>query len=308
MSASKPAKQPPNPAPEIMLHDCLSRFSIPTLGLRAVHLNMCQSLQQAVAQHQYPEVIASWLGEVLAANVLLAHIVKIKGRVVLHIKNQDSPIQLLSSKSTHQLEVSGLVQWQASATPDELAAAALQGQLVISIMQHHTPQPYQSIVELNGQRIHHCLQHYFTQSEQLPTRLFIEVTHGSNGEGLQVQALLLQTLPGNSSAREQPSAADIQHNLDELPEEQICTALRQQQSGYRILRQLWPDQDIRHHRDQSIQFKCQCNRKRMSHALLTMGKTQCHKLLQQHPNIQVTCEFCGQAQSFNQHDIDKLWQ
>lgn len=306
--ASKP-KKPTRPHPkalEIQLSDCQSRFLLPALNLRAVRINLQHSLQSIIQQHQYPAPIAHWLGEALVANTLLTSIIKFSGKIVLHIKNKQGPIHLLSTKCNHQQHLSGVVQWDHSADEQALAAATLQGELVISIMQQAATQPYQSIVALAGNSISHSLEHYFMQSEQLATRIVVcNSPYGAQG-------FLLQAMPAATPSSSEHSALEQErlrhHALDQLDTARILKALEGNLSGYQILRELWPTEDIIHQADAAIAFKCQCDRQRMQSALINLGKAECEHILSQHQVIDIKCEFCGIKQQFSKDDIAKLWQ
>ena len=289
-----------NPALQVQLSDCLSRFSLPQLHLRAVRVNLHQCFAEIATQQAYPEVIRNWLGEALIANAMLASIIKISGRVILQINNKTDPIHLLATNCNHKQQMSGLVKWQQQASNSSLATASLQGQLVITIIQDNLPNPYQSIVELAGNSITHSIEHYFAQSEQLPSRLFFAVDAAHNSQGL-----LLQYLPTAAQHSDEQQVAT--QALAALDANFVQQQLQGNTPAYNILRTIWPQQDNVHHNDLPLSFKCQCTRLRMQKALLTMGKAECEKLLNQHQVITVNCDFCGAQQEFNRQQVEQLW-
>jgi molecular chaperone Hsp33 len=289
-----------NPS-DMTAKDISSRFLIEELNLRAVRLNLHQSFLQIIQQHSYPAVIATWLGEALVADTLATGLLKFDGQVVMHIQNKNSPLRLLSCKCNHLQQISGLVQWDSNATDEELAAAALQGELIISIMQHKM-QPYQSITTLNGHSITQTISDYFDQSEQLPSKIYFSQSDEENLEGL-----LLQHLPTSSDSTHKADSEQTRKLFDQLDEKLIINLLNTQPTGAEVITELFPQQDILHQKDDKISFKCSCDRKRMANALINMGNDECDKLLSTNKFISITCEFCGKEENFDEQQVNSLW-
>ncbi len=169
------------------------------------------------------------------------------------------------------------------------------GRIVITI----TPgagERYQGIVDLKGESLSQALETYFGQSEQLPT--FISLFSSEN----TISGLFLQVLPGSYAT--DPGIAwqeltSVSHTLkgDEmlnLPNE-------------KILKRLFPEEDIRLFDSEPINFICQCNRERMEAAILTLGKQEALEEVAKNKVLTVTCEFCNRHLDFDAVDIEKIF-
>lgn len=281
--------------------DISSRYIIQELNLRVIHLKLHRSFLQIIEQHAYPKVISKWLGEALICNTLATNLLKFDGRVVMNIKNNNSPLKLLSCKCNNLQEISGLVQWDNTATEKQLAAATLSGELIISIIQQQK-EPYQSITSINGKSITETLTDYFNQSEQLPTKIFFTEKNSAN-----LQGLLLQHIPSSNnstSASDSQQSAEFLKNIDH---KMIAALLKTQSDSLTILNKIFPQQSILHLEDVTVTFKCSCNRQRMATALVNIGKQECDSILSQHQIISVECEFCGKDQTFDKQQVEQLW-
>ena len=79
-----------------------------------------------------------------------------------------------------------MAQWRAARDDEPLLGA---GRLAVNVDTGEHGQQFQGIVPLVGPELRNCLEAYFTQSEQLPTRLYLL------GDDARVAGLLLQALP-----------------------------------------------------------------------------------------------------------------
>jgi len=88
------------------------------------------------------------------------------------------------------------------------------GRVALTVAHAETGQMYQSIVPVSGLTVAECFEHYFDQSEQLPTHLWLAANEQGAG------ALLLQKLPkadakdSDGWARVEQLAASVR--VDEL--------------------------------------------------------------------------------------------
>ena len=284
-------------------NDISSRFLLPVLNLRAIHLKLHNSFLEIINQHAYPKVISSLLGEALVCNTLATNLIKFNGRVVMNIQNKNSPLKLLSCICNDQQEISGLVQWNSYETETQLTDSTLSGNLVITIIQQEK-EPYQSITSLDGNSITETICHYFNQSEQLPSKVFF-----TQSDPKHLQGLLLQYVPENVNSKQQNEnkSAQCSNLLKSLDCKTIQELLKTKHDSSELLANIFPNQTISHQKDMQVKFKCSCNRKRMINALVNMGQKECQSILNQYQVITVKCEFCGIDQNFDQQQVDSIW-
>src|SRR5699024_1639122 len=176
--------------------DNLHRFLFEHQDIRGEIVQLDATCRDAVAGHEYPEHIRQLLGELLAACALLTATIKFDATLGMEIRG-DGPLTLLMAESNpglhrHAQKLRGVARYDAETIADHDDASLREltgaGRIVITI----TPKQgrrYQGIVPLECSSIAGCVEAYFTQSEQLPTHLWL----AANDSG--AAGLLLQQLP-----------------------------------------------------------------------------------------------------------------
>jgi molecular chaperone Hsp33 len=164
---------------------------------------------------------------------------------------------------------------------------------------------------LNSDNIAGCLQGYFENSEQLPTRLWLHADEKG------VSGLLLQRLSEDTSTRrgagEAALAAEEEVNLDDawdrvqLLAETLKLEELQTLTDRQILRRLFAEDDVRMFEPTPVFFRCRCSRERVSGMLKGLGAVEIRSLLEERGNVEVRCDFCNRAYTFDAVDIEQLF-
>src|SRR5690606_21533635 len=125
-------------------------------------------------------------------------------------------------------------------------------------------QRYQGIVALDGDSLAQCLESYFAQSEQLPTRLWLAADDQRAG------GLFLQELPSRADAAER--ARQWQH-LEALAGTVSETELLGL-DGDTLLYRLFHQEPLRLLRRDALAFRCSCSRARTESMLVSLGRDE----------------------------------
>jgi molecular chaperone Hsp33 len=295
--------------------DCLHRFDFEHLPIRGLLIHLDTSWRALLEHRDYPAVIRDTLGEAVAASLLLAATVKFDGQLTLQMKG-DGPMHLLLAQCTAGLGVRALARYAEDAR--DLNAAIPQlvgaGNLTVTIESEDLKQRYQGIVPMVGERIARCLETYFDQSEQLPTRLWLYADeHG-------VAGMLLQRLPTPELLAEATSIpADIevlkkqQLHLDDAWQrvQMIADTLAPNElrelADRDILRRLFNEDDLRLFDSAPVFFKCRCSRERVSGMLHSLGEAEVQSVLAEQGHVEVHCDFCNRAYRFDAIDVAQLF-
>jgi molecular chaperone Hsp33 len=173
----------------------VQNFVFEDLNIRGSLVRLEETWQQVVAQHHYPEALQILLGEGTAATVLLATGLKGHPRISLQLQG-DGPVKLLLIQCSSTLEVRGMAQWRSEFADAPLLGA---GRLAVNLDPGDGGQQFQGIVPLAGSKLNACLEAYFAQSEQLPTRLWLTAS-AANTAGLLLQVLWTPSVPWCSAS------------------------------------------------------------------------------------------------------------
>lgn len=273
-------------------NDRLYRFLIENSHVRGelVHLNA--TWKAVLERAEYPDTVKVVLGEALAACALLAATIKFDGSLILQIRG-DGPLHLLVAQTTSEGSMRAIARWNGEVPEQGLHNIFGQGQMAITI-EPIDSDPYQGIIALEGENLKHALEAYFTQSEQLNTRLWLSADSNTCG------GFLLQEIPGDND--DDFSWEHFNHLADTLQDEEILQLPAQD-----ILHRLFHEEDIRLFDPEPMCFRCSCSKERISSMLLSLGSDEVHDILEEQGKIKVDCEFCNAHYEFDRIDVDALF-
>ncbi len=283
----------------MMTHqDQLHRYLFEDYAVRGELVSLQETYRQVLGQHNYPPAVKTLLGELLVATSLLTATLKFTGEITVQLQG-DGPLRLAVINGDDRQNMRGLARIDGDIADDAtLAQMVGNGYLVITL----TPaegERYQGVVGLEGPRLADCLENYFLQSEQLPTRLFIR-TGEYQGE-VAAAGLLLQVLPGQDTR-----ADDFDHlaQLTATVKGDELFALPANDVLYRLYHQ----DNVTVYPAQSVQFRCTCSRQRCADALMTLGEQELNDMLEQDGEVDMHCDFCGSHYRFDADAIADLQQ
>jgi molecular chaperone Hsp33 len=273
-------------------HDVIRRFIFEDIGIRGEWVKLTTSLQNAKQYQRGPQAVQNLFGEALAAAVMLAATLKFKGSLIIQAQGSGA-IRTLVAQSSHDFKVRGLIRCDETVAAGPLQILFGSGRLVITI-ESEGGEPYQGIVPLQGDNLAHALQVYFTQSEQLKTRLLL-VADETSAVGLLLQELPAQS--GYESAWER-----IEMLASTLSSQELL-----QWGCETVLRRLFHNDTIRLFDPSFIEFKCTCSHEKVEGTLRSLGKSELLEILKERPLIEVDCEFCRRQYRYDHAAIENLF-
>lgn len=273
-------------------HDCLRRFLFPELGLRGEWVNLTESWQAAKQFQKSPNIVQQQLGQALVAVTMLSATIKFKGSMILQAQGS-GPLRTLVAQATHERKIRGLARGGDVVLPaSTLAELFGEGRFVLTIEQPNT-EPYQGIVPLAGENLASALETYFSQSEQLKTRLWLFADDTRAG------GLLLQELPALEHAPTDWERIEIL--ADTVTENELLSL-----NCADMLRRLFHEEQVKLFEPEPVSFECACSRSRIERTLKAMGKAELLTIIEERGNIEVGCEFCGAHYVFDPIDVETL--
>ena len=181
-------------------------FTIPARHARGRILRLGPVLDQVLAAHAYPPPVERLLASALVLAALLGSTLKdAGGQLTLQAHNEHGVVSLLVADYKGG-EVRGYAKFDADRLaelgPDPTLFGLFgKGYLAITFDQAVTGERYQGIVPLDGDSLAQAAEHYFFQSEQIPSVVQIAVRHEA-GQGCFAAGMLLQHLPEGEVGRE----------------------------------------------------------------------------------------------------------
>lgn len=278
--------------------DTISRFTFDDNPVRGELVQLEHSYQELLAIHHYPLIVARLLGELSAAASLLAETIKFDGTLTLQVRSEGE-IPLIMAEINNRQQYRAIARNAEQASSPDFATLFHKGQLCLTI-QPHKGKPYQGIVTLNGTSLASCLDDYFAQSEQLPTRILL------SADGERAAGFLIQQMPGATIPTEGETSGSawehLSHMAATLSAEELLTLPREE-----LLYRLFHQEALRLHPEKPVQFQCTCSRERLEQVLVSLGREELDSILEEKGLIDVNCEFCNRFYSFAPVDVATLF-
>lgn len=272
--------------------DQLLRFTFEHLNVRGELVQLGASWRAIRENQAYPAVVASELGQGIAAVALLSGTIKFQGSLILQAQGS-GPLPLVLAQATDQRTVRGLARWQPEVVDAAPSALYRNGRLVITA-QAPDNERYQGIVALDADHLAHALETYFAQSEQLPTRLWL------SADGERAAGLFLQRLPGESA---DPDGWERVCLLADTVRE----AELRQLAPEALLFRLFHEETVRTFEPEPVAYRCGCSREQTGDMLRALGPEEAGEVVREEGEIRVDCEFCGRSYRFDPVDVAALF-
>jgi molecular chaperone Hsp33 len=275
------------------LQDKTRKFVFEQADIRGEIVHLDAAYAEITAIHQYAPGVSRLLGEFLAAAVLLSTTIKFEGRLILQAKSEGE-IPLLMAECSNELQIRAIARGAEHANATEFPELLRDGQLAITI-EPGTGQRYQGIVPLSGDSLAAAIEHYFENSEQLATRLWLA------SDGKRSAGLLLQQLPAQVTSDSEERGAQWQHSCtlaDTISDTEVLEAEQEE-----LLYHLFHQDPLRIFTPRSVRFACSCSLERCRDALLALGEEEIIELLEEADPIIIDCEFCNQQYHFGREEL-----
>jgi len=288
------------------LEDSTVRGRITRLGDRA--------LDSILKRHDYPRWAAHLLGEAITLAVLISASLKFDGKVVVQAQGE-GPVPLMVAEARSDGGVRGYLRldrekWekldrinkgQRPHIPQVL------GRGVLALMlQPNDPDasPYQSLVDIAGGTLADCAQTWFTQSEQIPTRVRLTVGEISEPGGTKrwrSGGALIQQVAGDDARGSTDDAWDHARALfDTITDLELVDP---DLSSGRLLFRLFHADGVRLAPPRPLLDQCTCSAERLLATLRSMPKAEILSLAEDDGSIAADCQFCARTYRFPAQDV-----
>ena len=275
--------------------DTLQRFIFKDTCVQGKIIRLDNTLKTIMQQHDFPFEICDLLSQTLCATVLLSAILKYDGQLTIQFQG-DGPLKMLVAKCDNDYKVRGTAKWDEEHLQSNLKNDFENGELVITIQKNKTNKRYQSIVKINHQSISQSLEDYFSQSEQLETRLWLAYDKNTQ----EAVGLLLQKLPDETEADMQWQHIQVLANT--LTDKELLSWDTEV-----LFNKLFNEETIQLFEPHPVSFYCPCSVEKMLNAITVLGEKEALSLLSANRFVEVTCEYCNKHFEFDADEVKRLF-
>ena len=162
--------------------------------------------------------------------------------------------------------------------------------------------PYVGQVELISGEIAEDLAYYFTSSEQVPSAVSLGVLMNKDNTVKQAGGLIIQALPGASDEQ----IADLETKLAAIPS--MTQMLDDGRSPESILEDILGEWDLQILDTIPTKFLCNCDRERVEKVVISLGREELKKMIDEGEPVELKCHFCNKAYEFSQDELQKIYK
>ncbi|MBU2971233.1 Hsp33 family molecular chaperone HslO [Pseudoalteromonas sp. C2R02] len=279
------------------MQDLLHRYIFENLDARGELVQLNTTFNEIIEGHNYPDPVKHLLGELLAATCLLTATLKFEGDIAVQLQG-DGPVKYAVINGDNEQNMRGIARLQNEIKGTTIKDLIGKGHMVITI----TPKKgerYQGIVPLDADTLSECLEQYFTQSEQLTTRLWFatDVTEGA----AKVSGLFLQVLPVDKEKAEQ-DFIHLEALTNTIKDEELLTL-----DATTVLTRLYHEDNPRVFEPQAVNYKCTCTRDKTAGALVNVGLESLLEEIENSGDIQISCHYCLKNYVFDESQVRALF-
>ncbi len=296
-------------------------FLLEASSFRGRSVRMGSVLDDILQAHDYPKPVAHLVAETVTLALLLSAMLKYEGIFTLQAQG-DGPIKMLVADVTSEGEVRACASFHEDRL--ETARAQLSAMKSVESSQNHLAQylgkgyiaftvdqpsgeRYQGIVELRGSSLVDCVQHYFTQSEQIGTGIKMAV--GLRDGEWRSAGIMLQKMPEEETVRFQSNQVNLDEDdwrramvfLHSCTDEEL---LSPELTPNELLGRLFLDEGVRVFEPRAIVKSCRCSEERVEAVLMMMSEDDVD-YMDNDGEISMKCEFCSREYIFETSDVYK---
>ena len=290
--------------------DLAAAFQIEGWPVRGRIVRLGPTIDAILSAHDYPEPVAALLGEACALAALVGSSLKFEGRLIVQAQG-DGPVRYVVADYDTDGRMRGYCRFDA----DEVAAVSQgfarpgarsllgQGMFVMTLDRGQDFERTQGITPIEGESLSLAAEHYFQQSEQIPTRVRLAVGSVVTDEGVGWRAggALIQLIAGDDARGSTGEAWDRSRALfqtladDELLDPTITPET--------LLFRLFHEDGVRLEDARALVAQCRCSRERIASVLTSFDPAERADMVEPDGKIRVTCEYCATVYELEPEEI-----
>ena len=288
------------------MSDHIVRATAENGSIRAFCATTRDLVEYARGCHNTSPVVTAALGRLLTAGAIMGSMQKGDDDLLTLQLRGSGPMKGLTVTADAKANVKGYPN-----VADVIIPANSRGKLDVSgaigpgsltvIKDMGLKDPYVGMVELISGEIAEDLAYYFTSSEQVPSAVSLGVLMEKNNTVRQAGGLIIQTLPGASDEvidmleDKLSGIASMTQMLDEgmTPEDILTDILGA--NNLQILDTI------------PTAFSCNCDRARVEKVVISLGKKEIKKMIDDGEPVELKCHFCNKAYEFTPDQLKSIY-
>lgn len=285
-------------------------FQIEGWPVRGRLVRLGATIDAILSAHAYPEPVAALLGEACALAALIGSSLKFEGRLIVQAQG-DGPVRYVVADYDTRGHLRGYCRFDEA----EVAAASQgfsrpgaktllgEGVFVMTLDRGADFERTQGITPIEGESLSLAAEHYFQQSEQIPTRVRLAVGSVTSGQAATWRAggALIQLIAGDDARGSTEDAWDRSRALfqtlgdDELIDPTVTPET--------LLFRLFHEDGVRLEDPRALEAVCRCSKDRIGAVLASFSPEERAEMVEPDGRIHVTCEYCASVYELEPEEV-----
>ena len=282
--------------------DLAAAFQIEGWPVRGRIVRLGEAIDTILSAHDYPEPVAALLGEACALAALVGSSLKFEGRLIIQAQG-DGPVRYVVADYDTEGHLRGYCRFD----PEEVAAASTGfarpgaktllggGTFAMTLDRGPDFERTQGITPIEGESLSLCAEHYFGQSEQVPTRVRLAVGQSTTDAGTAWRAggAMIQMIASDDA---RGSTEDVwersQALFQTVGDDELIDPTVPPET---LLFRLFHEDGVRLEEARPLAAVCRCSEDRIASVLSSFSPEERADMVEPDGKIHVTCEYCAKV-------------
>ena len=287
--------------------DYIVRATAANASIRAFAVTGRELVETARKAHDTSPVVTAALGRLMMGGVMMGAMLKGENDLLTLQVNGDGPIKGMTVTADAKGNVKGYaIEPQVMLPPNaagKLDVGGAVGSGVLRVIKDMgLKEPYVGQTVLQTGEIAEDLTYYFATSEQVPSCVGLGVLMEKDNTVRQAGGFIIQLMPFT----EDEVISKLEENIKKFPS--VTTVLDQGKTAEEMLGILLDGMDLEITDTMPAQFYCNCDKKRVEKAIISIGKKDIEEMIADNKDIEVNCHFCNTSYTFSVEELKVLLQ
>lgn len=303
--------------------DTISIFQLEGRPVRGRIVRLGAVADAILGSHDYPQSVARLVGEAAMIAALVGDSLKIEGKLIVQASGPaaqgrnvegEGAVAFVVADFVPGEGVRGYAKYDADRVKmlekveggpvgaDRLLGG---GNFAMTIDPGAGMERYQGVTEVTGESLAQSAEHYFSQSEQVPTRLKLAVGRQVVDGGRQIWragGMLIQRIAGDDTRGDTDGDFDHARALfDTVGDDEL---LDPGLTSGRVLFRLFHEEGVRVEAETPIVRRCACEHDRLAKLLARFPSDDRAHMAREDGTVAMTCEYCNKQWKFSAAEID----
>lgn len=287
------------------MSDYIVRAMAADAQIRAFAITSRELVEMARKAHNTSPVVTAALGRLMSGGVMMGAMLKGDRDLLTLQVSGDGPLKGMTVTADGKGNVKGYaIEPQVMLPPSRLGKLDVGGAvghgMLRVIKDMGLKEPYVGQTDLQTGEIAEDLTYYFASSEQVPSSVGLGVLMEKDNTVRQAGGFIVQLMP----FADEKTIARLEQNLAAFST--VTKVLDEGKKPEEMLGLLLDGMDMEILDTLPAQFYCNCDKKRVEKAIISIGRKEISEMISEGKEIEVNCHFCNTSYKFTVEELKGL--